>query len=440
MIPRFGTDGWRGRAYDELTVDFVRLLGDVAASVLGGDTFLIGRDTRESGPDLEQAFADGLARHGVRAKSLHVTPTPAVAWLSAADGIAAAMISASHNAYTDNGIKLFAPGGAKLSDVTQIRIQEELDRRRATPAPAAHATLIDCRDELVRYRSAVIDSLQGRNLRGLRLVVDCANGSNSEIAPAVLAAVGADVEVIHDAPDGRNINDHCGSTHPDDLQRLVVERKADVGLAFDGDADRVLAVDHRGQLIDGDHIIAICAIDRHARGALARNSVAVTVMSNLGFRLSMQARGINVIETPVGDRHVLEALAREGATFGGEQSGHIIFSDLATTGDGLLTAVQLLDVVCRSRRPLTELAAESMTRLPQVLRNVRVPAPVADLEARLRPAVTRIEATLGGRGRVLIRPSGTEPLVRVMVEAPTEREAADLAQELAEVVTTLAAE
>ena len=440
MIPRFGTDGWRGRAYDELTVDFVRLLGDVAASVLGGDTFLIGRDTRESGPDLEQAFADGLARHGVRAKSLHVTPTPAVAWLSAADGIAAAMISASHNAYTDNGIKLFAPGGAKLSDLTQIRIQDELDRRRATPAPASPATLIDCREELARYRSAVVDSLQGRNLRGLRLVVDCANGSNSEIAPAVLAAVGADIEVIHDAPDGRNINDHCGSTHPDDLQRLVVEHKADIGLAFDGDADRVLAVDHRGQLIDGDHIIAICAIDRHARGTLARNSVAVTVMSNLGFRLSMQARGIHVIETPVGDRHVLEALAREGATFGGEQSGHIIFSDLATTGDGLLTAVQLLDVVCRSGRPLAELAAESMTRLPQVLRNVRVPAPVADLEARLRPAVARIEATLGGRGRVLIRPSGTEPLVRVMVEAPTEREAAEYAQELAEVVTTLAAE
>src|SRR5688500_688615 len=263
MIPRFGTDGWRGRAYDELTVDFVRLLGDVAASVLGGDTFLIGRDTRESGPDLEQAFADGLARHGVRAKSLHVTPTPAVAWLSAADGIAAAMISASHNPYTDNGIKLFAPGGAKLSDLTQVRIQDELQRRRSTPAPTSAATIIDCTEELVRYRRAVVDSLEGRNLRGLRLVVDCANGSNSEIAPAVLAAVGADVEVIHDRPDGRNINDHCGSTHPDDLQRMVIERGADVGLAFDGDADRVLAVDHRGQLVDGDHIIAICALDRH---------------------------------------------------------------------------------------------------------------------------------------------------------------------------------
>ena len=440
MIPRFGTDGWRGRAYDDLTVDFVRLLGDVAASVLGGDTFLVGRDTRESGPDLEQAFADGLARHGVRTKSLHVAPTPAVAWLSAADGIAAAMISASHNPYTDNGIKLFAPGGAKLSDPTQSRIQSELDRRQPSPAPVIAATLVDCREELVRYRSAVAESLEGRDLRGLRLVVDCANGSNWEIAPAVLRAVGAEVEVIHDRPDGRNINDHCGSTHPDDLQRLVVDRKADIGLAFDGDADRVLAVDHRGRLIDGDQIIAICAIDRHARGALTRNSVAVTVMSNLGFRLAMQARGIDVIETPVGDRHVLEALEREGATFGGEQSGHVIFSDLATTGDGLLTSVQLLDVVCRSGRPLADLAADSMTRLPQVLRNVRVPAPVADLEARLLPAVARIEARLGGRGRVLIRPSGTEPLVRVMVEAPSEREAAALAHELAEAVTALAAE
>jgi len=335
---------------------------------------------------------------------------------------------------------LFAPGGAKLSDLIQARIQLELDRRDNVPVAPTAAEILDCRDQLVRYRRAVVDSLEGRDLRGLRLVIDCANGSNFEIAPAVLAAVGAEVEVIHDSPDGRNINDHCGSTHPDDLQRLVVERQADIGLAFDGDADRVLAVDHRGELIDGDQIIAICAIDRHARGALARNSVAVTVMSNLGFRLSMQARGIDVIETPVGDRYVLEALEREGANFGGEQSGHIIFSDLATTGDGLLTAVQLLDVVCRSGRPLADLAAESMTRLPQVLRNVRVPAPVADLEARLRPAVARVEATLAGRGRVLIRPSGTEPLVRVMVEAPSEREAAEFARELADAVTALATE
>ena len=440
MIPRFGTDGWRGRAYDELTVDFVRLLGDVAASVLGGDTFYIGRDTRESGPDLEQAFADGLARHGVRAKSLHVTPTPAVAWLSAADGVAAAMISASHNHYTDNGIKLFAPGGAKLSDDVQNRIQRELDERGSAPARSATAALLDCRAELERYEGAIVASLHGRDLRGMRLVIDCANGSNSAIAPALLTALGAAVDVIHDRPDGRNINDHCGSTHPEDLQQVVIERGADVGLAFDGDADRVLAVDHRGQLVDGDHIIAICAIDRHQRGALARNSVAVTVMSNLGFRRAMQAHGIDVIETPVGDRHVLEALEREGATFGGEQSGHIIFSDLATTGDGLLTAVQLLDVVRRSGRPLADLAAESMTRLPQVLRNVRVPRSFTDLEAGLAPAVDRVRAALGDQGRVLIRPSGTEPLVRVMVEAPSEAEAEAFAQQLAEAVTALTAE
>ena len=440
MIPRFGTDGWRGRAYDELTVDFVRLLGDVAASVLGGETFYIGRDTRESGPDLEQAFADGLARRGVRAKSLHVAPTPAVAWLSAADGVAAAMISASHNHYTDNGIKLFAPGGAKLSDATQMRIQQELDRRASASGRYETAELVDSRADLRRYERAVVASLQGRDLRGLRLVIDCANGSNSSIAPTVLSAVGAEVDVIHDRPDGRNINDHCGSTHPDDLQRAVIDRGADVGLAFDGDADRVLAIDHRGELVDGDHIIAICALDRHERGVLVRNAVAVTVMSNLGFRLAMQAHGIDVIETPVGDRHVLEALGREGATFGGEQSGHIIFSDLATTGDGLLTAVQLLDVVQRSGRPLADLARRSMTRLPQVLRNVRVPRPLADLEARLAPTVDRVQAALGDQGRVLIRPSGTEPLVRVMVEAPSEAEAAAYAHELAQAVTTLAAE
>ena len=445
MIPRFGTDGWRGRAYDELTIDFVRLLGDVAASVLGGDTFLIGRDTRASGPDLERAFAEGLARHGVRIKSMYVVPTPAVAWLSAADRVAAAMISASHNPYTDNGIKLFAPGGLKLSDITQVRIQDELDRRAAalTAAnvlPTEGAAITDSRGELVRYCDALVESLEGRNLHPLRVVIDCANGSNSDVAPAVLAAVGAAVEVIHNAPNGRNINDHCGSTYPGDLQRAVVAHQADVGLAFDGDADRVLAVDHQGQLVDGDQIIAICAIDRHERGVLARNSVAVTVMSNLGFRLAMQARGIDVIETPVGDRNVLEALEREGATFGGEQSGHIIFSDLATTGDGLLTALQLLDVVCRSGRRLADLAADSMTRLPQVLRNVRVPRPVADLDARLRPTVARVEAELAGQGRVLIRASGTEALVRVMVEAPSEAAAAALAQELTEAVEALAVE
>jgi phosphoglucosamine mutase len=437
---RFGTDGWRGRAYDELSVEFVRLLGDVAASVFPGDAFYIGRDTRESGRDLEQAFADGLARRGVRAKSLHVVPTPAVAWLSAADRVAAAMISASHNHYTDNGIKLFAPGGAKLSDETQTRIQHELDRRAALTESFTPAALIDARDEIARYRDAVVASLSGRDLEGMRLVADCANGSNSAIAPAILRSMGAEVEVIHAAPNGRNINDHCGSTHPHDLQQAVVAHRAAVGLAFDGDADRVLAVDHRGELVDGDHIIAICAIDRHERGVLARDAVAVTVMSNLGFRLAMQQRGIDVIETPVGDRYVLEALEREGATFGGEQSGHVIFSDLATTGDGLLTAVQLLDVVRRAGRPLADLAAGAMTRLPQVLRNVRVPRPLADLEARLAPAVDRVQTALGANGRVLIRRSGTEPLVRVMVEAPSEAEATAYAQELADAVTALASE
>jgi phosphoglucosamine mutase len=382
----------------------------------------------------------------VRIKSLHVVPTPAVAWLSAADGVAAAMISASHNSYTDNGIKLFAPGGVKLSDATQVRIQDELDQRASissadASAPAVDSVaIVDFRADLVRYCNALVESLEGRDIRPLRVVIDCANGSNSDVAPAVLKAVGAEVEVIHNAPDGRNINDHCGSTYPADLQRAVIEFDADLGLAFDGDADRVVAVDHKGQLVDGDQIIAICAIDRHARGVLALNSVAVTVMSNLGFRLAMQARGIEVIETPVGDRNVLEALERAGATFGGEQSGHVIFSDLATTGDGLLTALQLLDVVCRSGRRLADLAADSMTRLPQVLRNVRVPRPMADLDRRLGPAVARVEAALHGEGRVLIRPSGTEALVRVMVEAPSQEAAAAAAQELAEAVAALAAE
>ena len=244
------------------------------------------------------------------------------------------------------------------------------------------------------------------------------------------------VIVINDSPDGRNINDGCGSTHPEMLQRLVVEHRADAGIAFDGDADRLVAVDHTGALVDGDQIITVCALDRQSRGQLAGNSVAVTVMSNLGLRKAMRDHGIEVIETPVGDRSVLEALARLGATLGGEQSGHVIFADLATTGDGLLTAVQLLDVVARTKRPLADLAA-SMTKFPQVLRNVRVAAPIADLAARLAPHVASVEAGLGGKGRVLVRPSGTEPLVRVMVEAPTEPEAAAAADLLAAQVLEL---
>ena len=254
-------------------------------------------------------------------------------------------------------------------------------------------------------------------------MLDCANGAASDVAPAVLRGLGAEVHVLHADPNGVNINEGCGATHPDSLQRKVVELGYDVGLALDGDADRVLAVDHRGRLVDGDHLIAICALDLSARGLLAANSVVVTVMTNLGFRLAMAERGIDVVETAVGDRYVLEALDDGHLSLGGEQSGHVIFREIATTGDGTLTGIRLLDVVKRSGRTLAELADESMTQLPQVLKNARVSGDAADTVAAVADEVAAVEAELGDHGRVLLRPSGTEPLVRVMVEAPTAEQA-----------------
>ena len=373
---------------------------------------------------LEQALLEGLAARGVRGVRLGVVPTPAVAWMSAADGVPAAMISASHNPFHDNGIKLFAPGGLKLVDAVQNRVQAALDAGAHMTAVAIDP--LDDAGALGRYAAAVDSSIEGRRLDGLRVVVDCANGSASGVAPDALRALGARVDVLFDQPDGRNINAACGSTHPQALQAAVVRLGADVGLAFDGDADRVLAVDADGALVDGDEIIAICAIDRKARGVLRDDTVVVTVMTNLGFRLAMRGHGIEVVETAVGDRYVLEALEERGLSLGGEQSGHVIFRELATTGDGLLTGVQLLDVVQRRREPLGVLARNAMERLPQVLQNVRVEHKLPDLLERMSSAIASVEASLGDRGRVLVRPSGTEPVVRVMVEAGT-RDAAEAA-------------
>jgi phosphoglucosamine mutase len=432
MALRFGTDGVRGRVPDDLSVADVRRLGAAAAEVLGGSRFLVGRDTRESGPALEQALLEGLASRGVVGERLGVVPTPTVAWLAAADSLPGAMISASHNPYSDNGVKLFAPGGSKLSDAMQDRVQQVLDVGETIDAGPVTASDGDV--DVERYEAAVVASLEGRDLSGLHVVIDCANGAASAVAPATLAALGAKVDVLFAEPDGRNINEGCGSTHPQALQAEVRSRGADVGLAFDGDADRVLAVDDAGALIDGDQIIAICAIDRKARGRLAGDAVVVTVMTNLGFRLAMRHHDITVVETAVGDRNVLEALEARSLSLGGEQSGHVIFRELATTGDGLLTGVQLLDVVKRTGRPLAALANAAMERLPQVLRNVHVQHRVADLASLLSPAITAVEAALGDRGRVLVRPSGTEPLVRVMVEAGTRAAAEEAAAKLADEV------
>jgi phosphoglucosamine mutase len=449
---KFGTDGVRGVANAELTPELALALGRAAARVLGGDRYAIGRDTRRSGPMLEAALAAGLASEGADVTILGVVPTPEVAWWSAAEAAPAAMVSASHNPFHDNGIKLFAAGGRKLSDAVEEQLEHELRVLSAAPGGATAAEagadrprrtgadvgrLLTPAHAHEGYVAAVTGSLDGRRLDGLSAVVDCANGAASVVAPAVLRDLGVELTVINARPDGVNINDRCGSTHPDDLARTVVERGADLGVAFDGDADRVLLVDATGGLVDGDQIIAMCAIDRHERGALAGDSVVVTVMANLGFRQAMHRRGIHVVETAVGDRYVLEALEDRGLALGGEQSGHVIFRELATTGDGLLTAVQVLDVIVRSGRPLADVAADAMTRLPQVLRSVRVARRDPALVDRLGSAVNEVENRLGGQGRVLVRASGTEPVVRVMAEAPTQADAEAAVAELVHAVEAL---
>lgn len=429
---KFGTDGVRGVANQDLTPELVLALGRAAARVLPAWTFVIGRDTRRSGPLLEAALVAGLTAEGADVVDLGVVPTPAVAWVAARDDVAGAVVSASHNPFADNGVKIFGRGGRKLGDDAEAELEAELHRllrHEVVHEPRVGGAVGIVRsgeDDVAAWTTAIAGSIDGRTLVGLDLVVDCANGAASHVAPAVLRALGATVHVLHDEPDGTNINAGCGSTHPEELQRAVVERGAAAGIAFDGDADRCLAVDATGQLVDGDQIIAICAIDRHRRGLLAKGTVVVTVMTNLGFRLGMAEQGIEVLEVPVGDRYVLEALADNSLTLGGEQSGHVIFADRATTGDGLLTAVQLLDVVHREARPLGALAADAMTRLPQVLRNVRVAGDAQAAVHAVADQVALVEAELGERGRVLVRPSGTEPLVRVMAEAPTP-EAAEAA-------------
>jgi phosphoglucosamine mutase len=420
---RFGTDGVRGDAETDLTSPLVQALGRAAARVLGIEQpFLLGRDTRESGPRIERDLAVGLLAEGAPVKTVGVLPTPGLAYVAATDGVPAAMISASHNPWRDNGVKLFAPGGRKLDDDTEAEIE------RVMHACLEKGSMLDAVAQVPRREGAhddyvdhLIGTLNGRDLRGLSVVVDCANGAASTVAARVLVALGAEpVHVMNGAPEtGREINEGSGSTHPEALQVEVMKRRADIGLACDGDADRVIGVDERGELVDGDQILVMAALDLRARGRLRNDAVAVTVMSNLGLRRALHAGGIKVVETPVGDRNVLVALDEHDLVLGGEQSGHIVFREHATTGDGLLTGLVLLDLVKRSGHPLSELA-RAMTRFPQVLVNVRV-AQRGDVNAvpELTAAIRDAEARLGDSGRVLVRASGTEPVVRVMVEAPT---------------------
>lgn len=419
-------------ANTEVTPDFCLTLGRAAALTLAepGGKFLLGRDTRRSGPMLQAALSAGIASCGVSVIDLGVLPTPAIAHASATFGLPAGVVSASHNPFEDNGIKFFSAGGRKLADATEQQLELRLAALEVdvneVPKPVGAALGTVESDELAseRYVSHVVGSVEAGALSGMSLVVDCANGASSTVARQCFESLGAEVTVINDRPDGFNINRNCGSTHMDELQRLVVASNATAGIAFDGDADRVLAVDQSGNVIDGDNIIAMLAVDAKNRDVLHENTIVVTVMSNLGLRLAMKDAGIDVRETKVGDRYVLDALEAGRLSLGGEQSGHVIIPAISSTGDGLLTAVQLMSVVARSDKPLGELSNATMRRLPQVLKNVRVTRSASLNDADpVWAVVAEVERELGETGRVLLRPSGTEPLIRVMVEAESADQA-----------------
>ena len=376
----------------------------------------------------------GLASAGVDVHLLGVVPTPGAAYLTSfLEADMGVMISASHNAMPDNGIKFLARGGLKLDDDLELLIEDRLQESWDRPTGAGVGRIGDSHAGVGAYVRHLVASAPGP-LDGLTVVLDCANGAAFEVGPRVFEQLGATVIAIHAEPDGLNINLNCGSTHLDDLQKAVVEHGADAGFAFDGDADRCLAVDATGAVVDGDHILAILAVAARDAGRLVQDTVVATVMSNLGFVNALTAAGITVIQTAVGDRYVLEAMRAGGFNMGGEQSGHVIMGDYATTGDGVLTAVHLAARVCQTRTPLAELATV-MTRLPQVLVNVPdVDKARADIDPVLQAEVAIAAARLGHSGRVLLRQSGTEPLVRVMVEASTHEEAAEVADHLAGVV------
>jgi len=442
-MPRmFGTDGVRGIANtDALSPELAFALGRAAAAIAAEKAgrrplAVIGRDTRRSGSMLAAALSAGICSAGGDVVDLFVVTTPAVAFvtkhLNADFGV---MISASHNPAPDNGIKFFSGDGFKLPDAAEDQLEALV---RATPDAMPRPT----GDQLGSIRSGA-DSIEayiqhvvstGRSLRGLRVVVDCGHGAAYQLAPEVLQRLGAEVIALNTSPDGLNINRGCGSTHPDELQKMVVVHKADAGIAHDGDADRTIAVDEKGEMVDGDQIMAICALDLHARGELARDTLVATVMSNMGLDILMRKAGIKLLKARVGDRYVLEEMQKGGYVLGGEQSGHVIFGDYSTTGDGILTAVQLLSIVAKGSRPLSELA-DRMQRLPQWLENVRVPSKEGwDSNPAITAAIRRAEESLGDQGRILVRASGTEPLIRVMLEGPALDAIKAMARQIKEVI------
>jgi phosphoglucosamine mutase len=415
---RFGTDGVRGVALEELTAPLVRDLVRATVRVLGVPAVFVGRDTRESGRVLERAVVEGCAIEGVPVHLLGVAPTPAVAFACERTDRAGIAITASHNPWSDNGVKVFAPGGTKLSDDDQVEIERVWHSLGAEPTAVGIGTVHDASAVLEEYAGHRMSVAGPDALAGLRIAVDCAHGAMHELAPRVLRGCGAEVTVFAASPDGRNINHECGATSPEALAALVRAEGLDAGVAFDGDGDRLVVVAADGSLLDGDAIVAAAAADLAARGLLRNRAVAVTVMSNLGFHRAMADLGIDVVVTPVGDRGILAALAEHDLVLGGEQSGHIVHAAHATTGDGLLAAVLFLESVVRGYGSVAG-AASVMERWPQVLLNVRTTARVEDPLDGITDVLTDAEAALGGDGRILVRSSGTESVVRVMVEART---------------------
>ena len=446
MRKLFGTDGVRGVAnLEPMTSEIAMQLGRAAAHLFmhraGRHQIVIGKDTRVSGYMLESALTAGICSMGVDALLVGPMPTPAIAFLTRSlRADAGVMISASHNPYQDNGIKFFSKDGLKLPDEMEARIEQlilskEIDHLRPTADAIGKAFRID--DAEGRYIESVKRSLpKDLDFQGIKLVVDCANGAAYKVAPTVLRELGAKVEVIGNKPDGMNINAGCGAVHPEQLQKAVREHRADIGVALDGDADRAIFVCEKGNVVDGDHIMAALALDLHRQGQLAKRTLVGTVMSNFGLELAMTQAGITLARTAVGDRYLLERMLADGYNFGGEQSGHFLFLDHNTTGDGLISALQVLSLMKRTEKPMSELV-KAMTAVPQVLLNVKVAKkPTLESVPDLARVIRECEERLNGTGRVLVRYSGTEPLLRIMVEGEKDSTIREVADRLADVVRT----
>ena len=434
MARLFGTDGVRGVAGEELDRDLAVALGRAAVRKIGKRIF-IGRDSRESGPMLEQALIDGICAEGGQPAVVGIVPTPAIALSTREMGAnCGIVISASHNPPEYNGIKFFDGEGYKLPDAVEDEMQAIVEEIRGEQVETGQARPVPNAALYYANHAAAVLQERGVDLSGMKIAVDCAHGASCETTPATLRALGAEVFVINGDPDGSEINVGCGSTHLEPVKFLMESRGADIAIAHDGDADRMLALAPDGTVIDGDFLLAICAKDLKERGLLDNNLVVSTVMANLGFQLAMKREGIDVITTKVGDRYVLEAMREHGAVLGGEQSGHIIFGKRNTTGDGLVSALELLGVIAASGKTATELMSV-MEKFPQALVNVRVTdRTLYDGNEAIAAAEAAAEAELGDEGRLLVRPSGTEPLIRVMVEAHTQQQADEIANRVADVV------